>query len=117
MTHSCMRMSASLKSNTLVTKEALEDHLVAHDVNHSNSTGITTDSALAQLLFEEENWNERNVNSSTETSIQDHLLARRLHQEEMHKQEEKSFNNLKVSAKAKYGCTWFLCLIKLDVDV
>lgn len=106
-----MRMSASLKSNTLVTKEALEDHLVAHDVNHS------TDSALAQLLFEEENWNERNVNSSTETSIQDQLLARRLHQEEMHKQEEKSFNNLKVSAKAKYGCTWFLCLIKLDVDV
>ena len=112
-----MRMSAFMKFNTLVAKEALEDHLLAHDVNHSNSTEITTDSALAQLLFEEENWNEGNLNSSTETSIQDQLLARRLHQEEKHKQEEKSFNNLKVSAKAKCGYTWFFCLIKLDVDV
>ena len=112
-----MRMSVSLKFNTLVAKEALEDHLLAHDVNYSNSTRIATDSALAQLLFEEENRNERNVNSSIETSIQDQLLARRLHQEEKHKQEEKSFNNLKVRAKAKYCYTWFFCLIKLDVDV
>lgn len=110
-------MSAFMKFNSLVAKEALDDHLLAHDVNHSNSSGIATDGALAQLLFEEENWNEGNVNSSTETSIQDQLLARRLHQEEKHKQEEKSFNNLKVSAKTKYVYTLFFCFIKLDVDV
>ena len=82
----------------LVSKGALEDHLLAHGINENwyGETPDLNDSALAGLLQNEECEKNTNIHSA-ESNFQDQLLARKIQQEENYKHEAEEFKKLQVS--------------------